>query len=79
MLFEEKLKSLRLKKTMSQQAAAVALGISIRQYQRFETGEQRPGYDNLIHIADLFQVSLDWLTGRTEQDGGDGTHSELEQ
>ena len=66
MLFEEKLKSLRLKKSLSQQATAVALGISIRQYQRFETGEQRPGYENLIRIADLFQVSLDWLTGREQ-------------
>lgn len=64
MTFEEKLKSLRLKNSMGQQAAAVVLGISVRQYQRFEAGEQRPGYDNLIHIADLFEVSLDWLTGR---------------
>lgn len=70
MTFEEKLKSLRLKKSMGQQAAAVALGISVRQYQRFEAGEQRPGYENLIHIADLFDVSLDWLTGRTEQNNG---------
>lgn len=70
MTFEEKLKSLRLKKAMSQQVAAVALGISVRQYQRFETGEQRPGYENLIRIANLFDVSLDWLTGRTEQNNG---------
>lgn len=70
MTFEEKLKSLRLKNSMSQQAAAVALGISIRAYQHFESGAQRPGYENLIHIADLFEVSLDWLTGRTEQNNG---------
>ena len=64
MTFEEKLKSLRLKKGMSQQSAAVALGLSLGAYQRFEYGKQRPGYENLIHIADLFEVSLDWLTGR---------------
>ncbi len=68
MAFEERLKSLRLQKGLTQQSAAVALGITARQYQRFECGEQRPGYDNLIHIADLFDVSLDWLTGRTEQE-----------
>lgn len=67
MTFEEKLKSLRLKNSMSQQAAAVALGLSLGAYQRFEYGKQRPGYENLIRIADLFDVSLDWLTGRTEQ------------
>ena len=68
MTFEARLKDLRQKKKLTQQSAAVALGITVRQYQRFESGEQRPGYDNLIHIADLFDVSLDWLTGRTEQD-----------
>lgn len=72
MNFEARLKTLRLKKKLTQQDTAVALGITVRQYQRFETGEQRPGYENLIRIADLFEVSLDWLTGRTEQnDGGD--------
>ena len=64
--FEARLKALRLEKKLTQQSTAVALGITVRQYQRFESGEQRPGYENLIHIADLFQVSLDWLTGRTE-------------
>ena len=53
MTFEEKLKSLRLEKGMSQQSAAVALGLSLGAYQRFEYGKQR-----------LFEVSLDWLTGR---------------
>lgn len=70
MTFEEKLKSLRQNKSMTQQSVAVALGLSLGAYQRFESGKQRPGYDNLIHIADLFDVSLDWLTGRTEQMNG---------
>lgn len=64
MNFESRLKQLRQKSTLSQKAVAEALGITLRQYQRFESGEQRPGYDNLIRIADFFQVSLDWLTGR---------------
>lgn len=68
MTFEEKLKSLRQNKSMTQQSVAVALGLSLGAYQRFEAGKQRPGYENLIHIADLFEVSLDWLTGRTEHD-----------
>lgn len=67
MSFEERLKGLRSKRGLTQQAAADALGITLRQYQRFEAGDQRPGYDNLIRIADLFQVSLDWLTGREGQ------------
>lgn len=68
MTFEARLKDLRQKKKLTQQSAAVALGITVRQYQRFECGEQRPGYENLIRIADLFDVSLDWLTGREERE-----------
>lgn len=66
MSFETRLKQLRLKSALSQKLAAEALGITVRQYQRFESGEQRPGYDNLIRMADYFQVSLDWLTGRND-------------
>lgn len=67
MNFEERLKQLRENTHRSQKETAVALGITTRQYQRFESGEQRPGYDNLIRIADHFRVSLDWLTGREDE------------
>ena len=64
MEFHDRISILRTKKGLTQKAAAEKLGINVRQYQRFESGEQKPGYDNLIHLADLFEVSLDWLTGR---------------
>lgn len=67
MNFEERLKQLRDNLHQSQKETAAALGITTRQYQRFESGEQRPGYDNLIRIADHFHVSLDWLTGRKDE------------
>ena len=31
-----------------------------------EPEEQKPGFDNLIRLADCFQVSLDYLAGRSE-------------
>ena len=33
---------------------------------RYETGEREPGIDELIKIADYFNVSVDYLIGRTE-------------
>ena len=33
---------------------------------RYETGERQAGYDELIKIADYFNVSIDYLLGRTE-------------
>ena len=66
MEFYEKLKSLRLAKGVTQQTAADDLGITLRQYHRFERADQKPGFDNLRNIADYFDVSVDWLMGRTE-------------
>ena len=67
MEFELRLKQMRKQSGQSQREIAEILGITTRQYQRFECGEQRPGYENLIKIADHFNVSLDWLTGRTDE------------
>ena len=41
--------------------------MAARQYQRFEKGEQKPGFDNLRNMADFYGVSVDWLMGRTER------------
>ena len=64
-LFTERLSLLRKESGMTQQQVANIIQITLRQYQRFEKGEQKPGYDNLIKLADCFQVSLDYLTGRS--------------
>lgn len=35
-------------------------------YQRWETGENDPGVRNLVRVADLLEVSTDYLLGRSE-------------
>ena len=34
--------------------------------QRYEYGERKPAYDVLIALADFFDVSIDYLVGRTD-------------
>ena len=34
-------------------------------YQRYEYGDREPAYQNLIALADYFDVSLDYLVGRS--------------
>ena len=46
---------------------AAAAGMTDRQYQRFETGKQKPGFDSLLALADHFGVSLDYLAGRSDR------------
>ena len=64
MTFSQRLLFLRQESGMTQQQVADASQTTLRQYQRFEKGEQKPGFDNLIRLADCFQVSLDYLVGR---------------
>ena len=51
----------------TQEQTAKATGMTLRHYQRFEAGDSLPGFDNLCALADHFEVSLDYLAGRTDE------------
>ena len=61
-----RLKELRKKKGLSQLRLATDLNTTQNTISRYETGEREPGIDELIKIADYFNVSIDYLIGRTE-------------
>lgn len=61
-----RLKELRKKKRMSQVALAMALNMSQNSISRYETGEREADYETLIAFADFFNVSVDFLLGRTD-------------
>ena len=61
-----KLKDLRENKGYTQNQIAKLLQVSIRQYQRYEYGTSDPTREVLIKLADYFDVSLDYLVGRTD-------------
>lgn len=67
MEFREIIRALRLEKKENQGQVAQAIGLTVRQYQRYEAGEQKPNFDKLCVLADHFGVSLDYLAGRTDQ------------
>lgn len=60
------LKEFRLAKGLTQKAVADYIGCSTVVYSRYETGDREPSIETLIKIADLFGVSLDDISGRTE-------------
>ncbi len=64
-MFSEKLRLLRQENGLTQTQTAERVGISWRTYQDLEAGKY-PSYVTLLKIADTFQVSVDWLMGRTE-------------
>ena len=65
MIFNERLKELRTEKGLTQVQAAEAISIAYRNYQRLEADGNLPNFSNFVAIADLFEVSLDYLAGRT--------------
>lgn len=64
--FNEIFKDLRTKKSVTQLAIAEYLGVTPRTIRFYETGERKPDFDGLIKLADYFEVSLDYLVGRSE-------------
>ena len=74
----DRLKALRKEQRESQEKVARAVDIALRNYQRLEKGEGYPSYLVFCALADHFQVSLDYLAGRTDvrdmlpSAGGDG-------
>ena len=61
-----RLKELRKKKGISQLRLATELNTTQNTISRYETGEREPGIDELTKIADYFNISVDYLIGRTE-------------
>ena len=62
----ERLRILRKEKGLTQQEVGDTLGKSLRAYQYYESGTRRPEYPQLLALADFFDLSLDYLTGRSE-------------
>ena len=64
--FTNKLKSLRKEKGVTQKQVAQGLEMKEEQYRIYENGRSLPGFENLIKLANYFNVSLDYLVGRTD-------------
>ena len=61
-----KIKELREEKHVSQTKLAMDLGLNQNSVSRYENGDRQADYETLIKLADYFNVSLDYLLGRTD-------------
>lgn len=66
MTFSERLVQLRKEKNITQRQLASALNLSEVGIQNYEGGRRKPAYDILLALADYFDVSLDYLCGRSD-------------
>ena len=65
-IFGERLKQLRTSKGLTQPFMAEFLDCTKQHYQRFEYGKIDIPCSKLIALADYFDVSLDYLVGRSD-------------
>lgn len=61
-----RLREIRKKRGISQLKLAMDLNTSQNTISRYETGEREAGYKELIAISDYFNISIDYLLGRTD-------------
>lgn len=64
--YAERLRKLRLDKKIMSKSMAELLKITPRNYQRYETGEVDPPISKTVALADYFDVSIDYLVGRSD-------------
>lgn len=63
-IFGTRLREVRKSKKLTQVELANMLNISQKSYSHWETQKTEPTLENVVKLADLFDVSLDWLFGR---------------
>lgn len=65
-MYFQRLKDLREDKDLKQVQIAELLGIQQTVYSRYERGFQNIPIEHLIFLADFYNVSTDYILGRTD-------------
>ncbi|CBZ49414.1 DNA-binding transcriptional regulator, XRE-family HTH domain [Streptococcus henryi] len=65
-MFPERLKKLRKEAGLTQQQVAKKLRVGQNSYSNWEKGIRTPIFPTIEKLAELFNVSTDYLTGKTD-------------
>ena len=66
MKLSESLRRVRTQRKVTQKQVADGIGISEVGLQNYENGRRKPAFDVLISLADFYDVSIDYLVGRSD-------------
>ena len=64
--FKERLKELRIERGISQQDLGKLVNTSKMGVSHWENGHSEPSISQLIILSDFFEVSVDYLIGKTD-------------
>lgn len=65
--FGERVTKLRIAKGLTKRDVYMGIGMSGSGYRKCEMPNSKPSYSTLYAMAEYFQVSMDYLTGRTDE------------
>lgn len=77
MEFAERLKTLRKQVKLTQAQIAEKLNISQQAYASWERAAKKPTQENLVKIAQILDVSIDYLVGNSEEKSDELDNIEL--
>lgn len=63
-MFPQRLNQTRKARGFTAQQMADLLGIGIRSYRAYESGDREPCFEALVTLADALDISCDYLLGR---------------
>ena len=65
-MFKDRLRAIRINRGYTLQNAADAVGIALRSYQKYESGDIEPPFQSLIALANFLDVPTDLLLERDD-------------
>jgi transcriptional regulator with XRE-family HTH domain len=75
--FSDRLKELRTQSGITLKDLADRLGISSRMVYYLEAGQREPNLDTIANLCDLFNVSSDYLLGKSDKPNIDSVTLEM--
>ena len=66
-LFGSHIRDLRLANELKQEDLGNALSVTKATISRIESGDRAPSLESMLALADYFNVSLDYLVGRSDE------------
>lgn len=65
-MFGKRLRAVRMDCGLTQQQIADKVGLALRSYQCYEQGVREPSLGMLVKLADVFEISTDYLLCRDD-------------
>lgn len=64
--FAKRIRKYRLDTGLTQKEMATKFGLTESHWKKYELGKRTPTFEGLIALADYFDVSIDYLVGRSD-------------